>query len=157
GQVTVDSIASGAVYVSANRDGAGTEGFTQASGTIRATGQASYAVAVFVNSSAGGTGDADLLAIDAPSGGVIVWAYGCVLFDADNDTTTNVTAGGADFRGASIGTSANPLDIAVDSLTTDTSAANGDQWVHETDGLSELSVNAGTGAVHLTLDAGAVL
>jgi hypothetical protein len=89
---------------------------------------------------------------------VTVQANGGAILDADGAVTTNVTAFQAILSGSFIAAVANPLDTSVDSLNTNTGAANGNQNIQESNGLLELNMNAGaTGDINLTLLAGAVL
>ncbi len=57
-----------------------------------------------------------------------------------------------------IGTADQPLPVSVDSLTTNTTSGNGDQFINESslDGLTALNLNAGTGDVTLNVQLGAV-
>src|SRR5262245_4961770 len=66
-------------------------------------------------------------------------------------TTLNLIAGG------NIGTNAQRLRTSVGQLTTNTAANNGDQFITEQDGLTQLNLNAGaSGDVSLVVSIGAV-
>src|SRR6185295_6794169 len=49
-----------------------------------------------------------------------------------------------------------PLEVSVDSLTTDTSVGGGNQFITEANGLTALNLNAGAGNASLTLTAGSL-
>ncbi|HIE66040.1 MAG TPA: hypothetical protein EYQ01_09605 [Nitrospira sp.] len=82
------------ISILANQDGAGTEGFTQASGvSITTTNNTSSAVAITVNTSGGGTGGATLGTINAGStlGQVTVAVNGGGVTDS-NGVGNNISA-----------------------------------------------------------------
>jgi hypothetical protein len=55
-----------------------------------------------------------------------------------------------------IGSLVQPMLVSTDSLTADTSGGNGSQVITETDGLTGLNLNAGTGLVVLSLTKGGI-
>src|SRR5205823_5734355 len=56
-----------------------------------------------------------------------------------------------------IGTAAEPLLVTADQLTTDTSAGDSNQFITESNGLTQVDLKAGVGNVTLSLTAGALL
>ncbi len=79
----------------------------------------------------------------------------------DSDTLVDFIGSSAtitlnDQNAADFGSSTRPIETAVNSLTMDTSAGGGDQFITETDGLTALDLDAGTGDVTLTVTAGAI-
>lgn len=87
------------------------------------------------------------------SGTVTISTVGPVT-DNVSDSVTDITAATLSITAGSIGASGNDLDTSVGSLTTDTSAANGDQFLNEASGLTDVNLNAGSGDI--TLIAGAI-
>ncbi|HLX61924.1 MAG TPA: autotransporter-associated beta strand repeat-containing protein, partial [Planctomycetota bacterium] len=86
---------SGTIALVANADGAGADSFLQnATGsTISTTNPSATAVSITVNTAGGGTGDAQIRAISAPSGTLAVQSYGGNILFAGTDTlTTSETA-----------------------------------------------------------------
>ncbi|MBI4826716.1 MAG: hypothetical protein HY807_09920, partial [Nitrospirae bacterium] len=73
----------------------------------------------------------------------------------------NVTAGSVTFIASSatggVGTAVDAIETSVGSLNTDTAANNRDAYITETNGLTDLNINAGAGTVVLTLTAGAIV
>jgi Ca2+-binding RTX toxin-like protein len=67
-------------------------------------------------------------------------------------TAASITVASGTF-GANDTTGGNAIETNVSSLTVITSAGNGNQFIRESDGLSELNLNAGTGGVRLLLAA----
>lgn len=100
------------------------------------------------------TNNLSQLNIDAGTGDVTITAGGAIT---DGDGTLDITAKNISLTATSVATSANPLSTSADTLTIDTAAANGDQFVTEADGLTDLNLNAGTGNVSLALALGSVL
>jgi autotransporter-associated beta strand protein len=77
--------------------------------------------------------------------------------DFDEDIVANAaTITLSDPTAADFGSQANPIQTSVDSLTVDTSAGKGSQFVFEASGLDGLNLNAGTGNVTLDLALGGV-
>ncbi len=77
--------------------------------------------------------------------------------DLDNATDISAKSANVTVSNGSFGTSANAIVTSVDELTVSTAAQNGDIFVTETNGLSNLSLSAGTGNVTLTLNDGSVV
>ena len=84
-----------------------------------------------------GTGDVTLM-----TGGAVTDGLG----DAEDVRATNASL---DIDGGDFGTAANMIETAVVSLSVDTSTNQNDQFTDETDGLSDLNLNAGMGNVTL--------
>jgi len=89
------------------------------------------------------------LNLNAGSGNVTLTAAGAVQ---DTDANTDIKATAASITAASVGTAASFIQTDVADLTVDTSAANGNQFLSEFDGLTALNLNAGSG--NITLNAG---
>jgi filamentous hemagglutinin family protein len=117
-----------------------------------------------VNANAGGTGDIQLTT--TTSGNVNI---GTVTAAGDDVTITsagtitdgnagaaNVTADTLTATATSIGISTDAIETSVNSLDLNTSAAGGDQFITEANGLTALNLNAGLGDVALTLTLGAI-
>jgi fibronectin-binding autotransporter adhesin len=105
------------------------------------------------------------LDLNAGSGNVrLVLTEGAV---ADTDAAVDIIAAtavvilsDADDSGDNFGSPTNPIGTSVDDLSVDTSAGSnhGSQWIIESDGLTELNLNAGTGGnIALTVSAGDVV
>ncbi len=77
--------------------------------------------------------------------------------DLDNATDISAKSANVTVSNGSFGTNANAIVTSVDELTVSTAAQNGDIFVTETNGLSNLSLSAGTGNVTLTLNDGSVV
>lgn len=84
---------------------------------------------------------------------------------ADIDPATDITAGGltggvivtlSDIAAQDVGSSANAIQTSVGTLSVDTSAGGGSQFMTEANGLTALDLDAGAGDVNLTLTAGSV-
>lgn len=123
--------ASGTVNLSANTDGSGSQGFSMASGSsIATTNATASAVAINVNSAAGGTGTAALRGISTGSGGTIT---------VKTDTGSNITGGditmasgvldvgtgtvhltNPQISGTNIGTSGAPIQMIASALNATT-------------------------------------
>ncbi len=71
--------------------------------------------------------------------------------DLDNATDISAKSANVTVSNGSFGTNANAIVTSVDELTVSTAAQNGDIFVTETNGLSNLSLSAGTGNVTLRL------
>ncbi|MDA1017796.1 MAG: hypothetical protein O3A00_25480, partial [Planctomycetota bacterium] len=67
----------------------------------------------------------------------------------NNGATNNVTADDLTVMATAFGTSIDSIETAVADLVINTSAANGSQFINETDGLSSLNLSAGSGTVVL--------
>jgi hypothetical protein len=79
----------------------------------------------------------------------------------DADGATDITAGTAtvtlsDAAAQNFGAVGNPIQTSVSSLNVDTSAGGGSQWITESNGLTQLNLNAGAGNVTLVVTLGAV-
>ncbi len=79
------------------------------------------------------------------------------VVDLDNATDISAKSANVTVSNGSFGTSANAIVTSVDELTVSTASQNGDIFVTETNGLSNLSLSAGTGNVTLTLNDGSVV
>ena len=100
----------------------------------------------WTNESDGLTG----LSLDAGTGDIVL-STGSSVTDAD--ATTDVTANSITMTIAgTVGSALNPIATDVTLLTVDTSVSNGTQWLAETDNLTGLNLDAGTG--HVVLSAG---
>src|SRR6266542_4293582 len=80
---------------------------------------------------------------------------------ADADGSTDLSAANAtvllsDGTAQNFGSLANPIHTSVGSLSVDTSAGDGSQFITEANGVTALNLNAGAGDVNLTLTLGGV-
>lgn len=91
------------------------------------------------------------LNINAGTGDVMIDAGGAVT---DGDGNMDIVANDVQIIATSVGVSGSALMTSADTLTVDTSAANGDQFLSESSGLTELDLNAGTGNVVLSAGGG---
>jgi filamentous hemagglutinin family protein len=155
---------SGPIAITANTNGAGAEGFTQATGASIATTNASpTAVSVAVNAAGGGTGGAVLGNITSGSGGTItvgtnaggnatggsITRTGATLLNAGIGTVALATGTG----GASgIGTAATPMRTAAGTVTA--TAGSGGVFITETDGAAFTATATGPGDITLTSTTG---
>ncbi len=98
----------------------------------------------------------DVTAAGAGSGVVLDSAGTVNDLTGGNELDADITAANATINGTAIGAAGNPLDTVVDSLTTNTSGAGGDQFITEANALTALNVNAGAGDVTLVATLGAV-
>jgi hypothetical protein len=78
---------------------------------------------------------------------------------ADADAATDITAGDltvvlSDAAAQNFGASGNTIQTSVGTLSANTSAGNGSQFITEANGLTALNLNAGGGDVNLTLSLG---
>lgn len=81
---------------------------------------------------------------------------------ADVDASADITAANAfvtlsDATAQNVGASGNRIGFSVDGLSVSTAAGGGNQFLNEASGLTGLNLNAGVGAVDLTLTAGSIL
>ena len=151
--VNVNGINAGAgtIEIRANQDGAGGEDFTQASGTIQTTNAGAAAIGIFVNTAAGGTGDASIRTLVAPTGTVsirtddgITDADGGAVLDA-NFVANNVTAINLTIVSAT--------GFEVDTTVANVTASNtgiGLALLFETDDITLVSVTNNDGRILAT-------
>ncbi len=149
-----------------------------ATGAVNATGSGE----VEITAGAGGITMADGSVVNAGSGIIDIDSIG--LFQVGRLVTTNNTAGAIDINAGAItdagdiggddieatgalavvtivstggvGTAGNPVETNVNDLNVDTTAANGNQFLTEANGLTDLNLNAGLGDVTLVLTAGGI-
>ena len=145
----------GAITLTAGRATGGTGGVTMASGSVISTAANNSAITIKAGTAAGSGGDITLATVTAGTGPVIVQAFSGSIADANGPGTGNVTGGlitlsadGAAGIDLDI-TTATPLTAGVIAVTTD------DPINLRSDGLMQVgSINAGTGAVNLTVGTG---
>ncbi len=97
------------------------------------------------------------LSLSAGQGSVTLSVTTGSVSDLDNATDISAKSANVTVSNGSFGTNANAIVTSVDELTVSTAAQNGDIFVTETNGLSNLSLSAGTGNVTLTLNDGSVV
>ncbi len=97
------------------------------------------------------------LSLSAGTGNVTLTVTTGSVVDLDNATDISAKSANVTVSNGSFGTSANAIVTSVDELTVSTASQNGDIFVTETNGLSNLSLSAGTGNVTLTLNDGSVV
>ncbi len=97
------------------------------------------------------------LSLSAGTGNVTLTLNDGSVVDTDNLEDISAKSANVTVSNGSFGTSANAIVTSVDELTVSTAAQNGDIFVTETNGLSNLSLSAGTGNVTLTLNDGSVV
>lgn len=85
--------------------------------------------------------------LSAGTGAINITSTGAIL---DADGAADLSCSALTITGASLGTSANPLGLDVDDLTSLTAGSNGDQFLREANGLVALFMVAGTGGVSLS-------
>lgn len=152
-------------------DADGDVDFTSAALTVTATAFGAGALlgtsvtSLTVNTSAANgdqlireTDDLTSVNLNAGAGNVTIVAGGAIS-DADGDV--DIIASALTVTATAIGANATPIGTSVADLTLNTSATNGNQFVRETDALTAINLNAGTGNVTITaggsiLDADAV-
>ncbi|HBL12274.1 MAG TPA: filamentous hemagglutinin, partial [Cyanobacteria bacterium UBA11162] len=107
-------------------------------GAISLTAQGATGIALDGNIDAG----TQTITLNAPNGSI-------------TRTAGSLIARTLDVTSATFGTTDAPIHTEVDQLIVNTSANNGDQFIQETDGLTALNLNAGSGNV--TLSAGGAI
>ncbi|QDU23547.1 beta strand repeat-containing protein [Urbifossiella limnaea] len=102
------------------------------------------------------TGNITVVTVNASTTATLTATAGSIL---DDDTATVIAAASAVLAAGNgtIGTLLNFMETTVDNLTTTSLAANGSQFITETNGLTELNLNAGSGNVALNSPGGAIL
>lgn len=73
---------------------------------------------------------------------------------ADTDASADITADAATVVASAFGATGNSISTSVNSLSVNTSAGGGSQFITEANGLTALNLNAGAGDVNLTLTLG---
>ncbi|MHC4876591.1 MAG: cadherin-like domain-containing protein, partial [Planctomycetota bacterium] len=146
--VSVDSMSvQSTISILVNQDMAGTQGFSQASGTsIATTNDTAAAVSITVNTLAGGTGSAALEAISAGTtaggagGRVTVTANMGSITDSNADST-NISAGNTILSAiGGVGTSADLIETNVSRL--EASGASGGVFIENQQSLTIGSIEA---------------
>ena len=142
GEVTIEA-------GSATVDGVPVDGVNLADGTLVDSGNGDVEIV------AGNLSDVWLNLIRAGVGTVTVTAERDIRDNNDFDVnveaeTVNLVIDSPDGVAGQVGaTGLGHIDTAVTHLNTDSSSANGDQWIYELDGLASLDINAGDGSVAL--------